>query len=195
MFKSLTDVTQQLSGLLKSARGLTEKASGEGYGQGLKGIVQDALDLNIESYIENVDMQMGGGVLHLTQAGDSKGVESAIRFRDYAVMRLEEVREMRDIANAFLSHDIDVVKRAAGQMGEFLEGKQTEVACSEYEEALKQEIHKLRKLSRGMSAFLENEEALLKSDQAQRKKSQRETKAPASDGGPTSVTRLDEQRR
>lgn len=160
-FKSLTRMASSVSGLLKSAQGLLVKAGSEGFGGGFKGVVQDLLDLNLEGVRESVDTRMGVGVMHLTLAGETDRVETAGRFRNYTIMRLEEMMEMRDIANLFISQDISEVARAVDGMAGFLEKRQPETACSDREEVLEQEINRLRKIVREMSRFLDGEQELL----------------------------------
>jgi hypothetical protein len=161
LFKPITDMSSGITGLLQSARGLLDKAGGEGLGQGLKGVVQGVLDLNLDGFIQSLDAMMGTGVMRLTVEGNTDGVETVVRFRNYALMRLEEVRDMRDIVNEFISHDPEVVNRALENMQSFLEGKEPDMVCSERDEGLKQEINRLRKMVRQMSTFLDGEDALL----------------------------------
>ena len=47
IFQTISGVTEQVSGLLQSTRGLIDKSQGKGFGEGFKGMVQSALDLNI----------------------------------------------------------------------------------------------------------------------------------------------------
>jgi hypothetical protein len=162
--KPFSDMTKNMAGLLQSARGLMEKASGEGFGQGLKGMVQDILDLNIDSLIENVDSKIGAGVMRLVMAGDTVGMETVVQFRNYTVMRLVELRDVRDVANKFMSEDPELEATGLGEMREFLGGKEPEVVCSEREETLRQEIVKLKKIVKQMSIFLEGESLLLGDD-------------------------------
>ena len=89
MFQGLSDMTKTVMGLLQSARGLTEQAGGEGFGQGIKGIVQGALDLNLDGAMEQAAAHFGTGIMRLTVAGEDQDVATAVRFRNYAVMRFE----------------------------------------------------------------------------------------------------------
>ena len=75
MFKPLTDMTKTVMGLFQSVRGFTEQAGGEGFGQGLKGIVQGVFDLNIDGAMEQADAHFGGHEvtprrLHRARAGE-----------------------------------------------------------------------------------------------------------------------------
>jgi hypothetical protein len=161
MFKPLTDMTKTVMGLFQSVRGFTEQAGGEGFGQGLKGIVQGVFDLNIDGAMEQADAHFGAGIMRLTVAGEDKDVATAVRFRNYAVMRFDELKVMRDLVNRFISHDIEQIKGAVADMDDFLETREPESVCSDREEELKQEAEKMRKLVSRLSRLLESEEDLL----------------------------------
>ena len=161
MFKGITDITNNLGGLLAGARGLLDKAGGEGLGQGFKGMVQQALDLNVDGLMQAADAHLGTGVMRLTIAGDEEGVKTTVRFRNYAVMRIMEIKDMRDIINRFISEDPEMFQEALGEMADFLDGKEPEMVCSEREMTLRQEVKKLRRMMRQMNTFLEDEEILL----------------------------------
>jgi hypothetical protein len=161
MFKGITDITSNLGGLLAGARGLLDKAGGEGLGQGFKGMVQQALDLNVDGLMQAADAHLGTGVMKLTVAGDQEGVKTVVRFRNYAMMRILEIRDMRDIINRFISDDPDEFQGALGEMSDFLDGKEPEMVCSEREMSLHEEIKKLRKMMKQMNTFLEGEEIML----------------------------------
>ena len=158
------DMSKNVAGILQGARGLMEKAGREGFGQGIKGVVQDILDLNVDSLIENVDAKIGAGVMRLAMSGDARGMETVVQFRNYTVMRLVELKDVRDVANKFMSEDQETAAAGLSEMREFLEGKEPEVVCSEREETLRQEIVKLRKIVKQMSAFLDGEARLLGGD-------------------------------
>lgn len=176
-FKSFTDLAGNISGLLQGARGLMDRAGGEGYGEGLKGMVQSMLDLNLEGIKDSVDSHIGAGVMRLTIAGETERVETAVRFRNYVVMRLDELMEVRDIGNRFISQDISQVTGVVDQMATFLEKKQPETTYSVQEEVLEQEINKLRKLQGEMSRFLDGEQAMVEA---------------GSSAGPTEVTTVEQ---
>jgi len=161
MFKGITDITNNLGGLLAGARGLLDKAGGEGLGQGFKGMVQQALDLNVDGLMQAADAHLGTGVMRLTIAGDEEGVKTTVRFRNYAVMRIMEIKDMRDIINRFISEDPEMFQEALGEMADFLDGKEPEMVCSEREMTLRQEVKKLRRMMRQMNTFLEDEEIML----------------------------------
>ena len=114
MLKGITDITNNLGGLLAGARGLLDKAGGEGLGQGFKGMVQQALDLNVDGLMQAADAHLGTGVMRLTIAGDEEGVKTTVRFRNYAVMRIMEIKDMRDIINRFISEDPEMFQEAFG---------------------------------------------------------------------------------
>src|SRR5665647_201386 len=111
--------------------------------------------------MDAADAQLGTGIMRLMLAGYERDVATAVRFRSYAFMRLEEVKQMRDMINHFISRDVEEVKEAAGEMDEFLASRETDSTCSEREELLRQEADKLRKLVGRMSRFLESEERIL----------------------------------
>lgn len=159
LFKPISDMTQGIAHLISSTSGLLEKAGGQGFGQGLKGVVQEALDLNLDGAMQMVDSTIGTAVMQLTLAGDSAGVETAVRFRNYGVMRLEELRDMRDIMNSMMAQNGEGSHDAVAEMGAFLDRHEDGAACSEREEGLKQEIVKLRKVTKQLNAFLEEEES------------------------------------
>jgi hypothetical protein len=161
LFKSIQDLSGGLAGLLQGAKGLLDKAGGEGMGQGFKGMVQGALDLNIEGLMQQADAHLGTGVMKLAGAGDTESVEIVVRFRNYAWERLEDMTRMRDIINKFISVDMLEVKEAVREMDELCASKEPEVVCSERERVLQDEIDKLKKMARRMNAFLQDEEALL----------------------------------
>jgi len=194
MFKPLSDLTRTVTGLLQSVRGIAVTAGGEGMGQGLKGLVQGALDLNIEGLMDAADAQLGAGIMRLMLAGYERDVATAVRFRSYAFMRLEEVKQMRDMINHFISRDVEEVKEAAGEMDEFLASRETDSTCSEREELLRQEADKLRKLVGRMSRFLEDEERLLDGEAQPdgRQEDVRHELVPVRQG-PTIVTGQDSQ--
>jgi len=163
-FKTIQDLSNSLSGLLKGARGFLDKAGGEGFGQGFRGMVQGALDLNIEGLMQQADAHLGSGVMKLTAAGDTESVQTVVRFRNFAGERLIELTRMRDIINLFISEDITEVKQAVRDMDDLLESREPEVVCSERERVLQDEIDKLKKMAKRMNAFLQDEEALLGED-------------------------------
>jgi hypothetical protein len=139
-FKPFADMTKNIGSLLQGAQGLMAKAGGEGFGQGLKGVMQDIFDLNVDSLIETVDSKIGAGVIRLVIAGDEKGVETVVQFRNYVMMRLMEIRDIRDVANKFMSEDPELAATGLSEMNEFLDGRQPEVVCSDREETLREEI-------------------------------------------------------
>lgn len=163
-FKNVTEISNSLSGFLQGAHSLMDKAGGEGFGQGFKGVLQEALDLNIESFTQTVDSHMGVAVMRLTLAGDQEGVQTALRFRNYAIMRIEEMQAMRDVANDIILLAGTDNDAAVHRMTEFLDGREPEMACSTREEGLKQEIGRLKKMVKQMSTFLDDEEKLLEND-------------------------------
>jgi hypothetical protein len=158
LFKPLSDLGGSLASTISSVKGLLDRAQGEGLGQGLKGVLQQALDLNVDGLIDTIDSSMGTGIMHLTIEGDKDGVDTALRFRNYAVSRLVELKEMRDLVNKFISHDPDEAALAVQEMNDFLDNKSEGVVCSEREEGLREEITKLRKMVKQMSTFLDGEE-------------------------------------
>jgi len=168
IFQTISGVTEQVSGLLQSTRGLIDKSQGKGFGEGFKGMVQSALDLNIEGLMAELDMRVGTGIMRLTIAGDSGGVETAARFRSHAAKRLDELLEMREIVNRFISTDITQIREATAAMEVFLDSREPEVECSAREEALKERIRELQEMNRKMAAFLESEAESLEEDRSRK---------------------------
>jgi hypothetical protein len=188
LFKPLSDLGGSIGSTIQGITGLLNKAQGEGLGQGLKGVLQDALDLNIDGLMDTIDSGMGTGIMHLTIDGDKEGVETALRFRNYAVMRLVELRDMRDIINKFTSHDSDESTGAVGEMSEFLEGKQEGVVCSEREESLREQTFKMRKMVKQMSEFLDSEEKAVDGGFAMSEADREQAEAKSRPRAPSRVT-------
>lgn|GEM_PF-997514 len=162
--KPLSDMTKSITSLMQGAGGLMEKTGGEGFGQGFKGVVQDLLDLNVDCLIETMDARLGAGVMRLVMVGDTKGMETVVQFRNYVMMRLVEMKDVRDVANKFMSEDPELSATGLAEMSEFLEGRQPEVVCSDREETLRLEIKKLRKIVKQMGSFLDGEALMLGED-------------------------------
>lgn len=160
VFKPITDLTGQISGMLQGARGFMDKAGGQGF----RGVVREAFDFNATGYAEEADRRIGRILLHLTMAGDSEGVETVLRFRNYAVSRIEEFQKLNELSAGSDSSDPDEIRLLVDRMAEFLESREPEVISSDREETLRQEIAKLRQMNRHLSSFLENEEALLEEE-------------------------------
>jgi hypothetical protein len=165
-FKSITDIAGNFSGLLQGARGMLEKAGGEGFGQGFKGMVQQALDLNIEGLIQQFDMHLGAGIMRLGLVGDSDRMATVTSFRNYGVSMLEEMTAMRDIINRFITDDASEAIAVIDDMADFVETRAPGTACTESEEALRVEIQRLKKIVRQMNTFLDGEDALLGEEEA-----------------------------
>jgi len=102
-------------------RGYIEKAGGKG----LTGVVQEVFDLNLPGFIEETDKRMGTIVMHLTEAGETEGVETAVRFRNHAVVRLKEMMKMADISQGYDSENPEGLKLTVKNM-EFLEAREPE---------------------------------------------------------------------
>lgn len=166
VFKPITDLTGQISGMLQGARGFMDKAGGQGF----RGVVREAFDFNATGYVEEADRRIGRVVLHLTMADDSEGVETVLRFRNYAVSRIEEFQKLNELSAGSDSNDPDEIRLMVDKMAEFLESREPEVISSDREETLRQEIAKLRQMNRHLSLFLENEEALLEEEDRPAKK-------------------------
>jgi hypothetical protein len=167
-FKPFTDMASGVTGLIQSAHAFMEKAGGEGFGKGFKGVIQDVFDLNAVGLREQVDASLGTGVMHLTIAGNTENLETVARFRNHAFSLLDDLIEMRDITNAFVSKDITEANRAVDQMSDFLDEREPPATGSERERLLEQEIEKLRKIIREMNNFLNSEEGLLAEEKAEK---------------------------
>jgi hypothetical protein len=185
-FKTIQELSTNLSGLLKGARRFLDQAGGEGMGQGFKGMVQSALDLNIEGLMQQADAHLGTGVMKLSAAGETESVQTVVRFRSYAGERLIELMRMRDVINMFISEDLLEVKKAVREMEDMIESKEPEVVCSDRERALQDEIDKLKKMARRMNAFLQNEEELL-GDEVEGRKAELGAAAPVAEAVPGPV--------
>ncbi len=161
VFKPITDLTGQISG---TAAGRARLHGQSGRHKALQGVVREAFDFNAAGFVG------GGGpahrkiVLHFTMADDSEGVETVLRFRNYAVSRIEEFQKVNEFSAGSDSDDPDEIRLMVDRMAEFLESREPEVISSDREETLRQEIAKLKQMNRHLSLFLENEEALLEEE-------------------------------
>lgn len=180
IFKPITDLTGQISGILQGARGFMEKTGGQGF----RGVVRDAFDFNAAGFAEEADRRIGRIVLHLTMAGDTEGVETALHFRNYAVSRIEELQKLNELSAGSDSNDPDAIGLLVDRMAEYLEAREPEAISSDREETLRQEIAKFKQMNRHLSMFLENEEVLLGEDGPAKKYPVAVTRAdlPASTG-------------
>jgi hypothetical protein len=157
VFKPITDLTGQISGILQGARGFMEKAGG----QGLRGVVREAFDFNADGFMEEADRRTGRLVLHLTIAGDQDGVETILRFRNYAMKTIEELQRLNQITSNFESEDPEELGQLVNRIESFLESRETDSAGSDREEALRQEIARLKLMTRHLDSFLDDQERLL----------------------------------
>jgi hypothetical protein len=157
IFKPITDLTGQISGILQGARGFMEKAGGQGF----RGVVREAFDFNADGFMEEADRRTGRLVLHLTIAGDQDGVETILRFRNYAMKTIEELQRLNQITSNFESEDPEELEQLVRRIEGFLESRETEAVVSDREEALRQEIARLKQMTRNLDSFLEGQEALL----------------------------------
>ncbi len=159
IFKSISDSMKGVASLVQGATGILGKAGEEGLGKGFKGIIQDFLDLNPEDLMQAADAKMGAGVMKLTTAGDTESVETVIRFRNFATLRMDEIVQMGAITERFGSEDMSEVHRAVDEMNEMLENHMPEMTCSAREESLSEEISKLKDIVGMMTDVLDNGES------------------------------------
>lgn len=112
--------------------------------RGVMGVVRDLLGFTPEGMKEQVDSILGVGIIQLLEAGDKKGVNTALRYREYVLGFLDEMKGLGDTLFKFSSEDLAETQAAVAEMKAFLADKESRYGRSKRERELEAELQSLR---------------------------------------------------